>query len=72
MRMSIIGGGIATIYLELRVCVLMSCLECNLHLETCVCVCVRLLMSMLGGGRTFLAIKERHISIIIQMSSEST
>ena len=50
---------------------LMSCFECNLHLETCVCVCVCLLMSMLGGGKT-LAIKERHISIIIQMSSEGT
>ena len=59
-------------YIHYNLCVLMSCLECNLHLETCVCVCVCLLMSMLGGGRTFLAIKERHISIIIQMSSEST
>ena len=55
---------------------LMSCLEWhshNLHLETCVCVCVCSCQCLVGrNGRTFLAIKERHISIIIQMSSKST
>ena len=49
MRISMIGG-IATISILNRECVLMSCLEWhshNLHFETCVRVC--LLMSMLGG-----------------------
>ena len=49
--MSMLGGGIATISILNHECVCaMSCLEWyshNLHLETCVCVC--LLMSMLGG-----------------------
>ena len=63
------------LYLEPWVCVLMSCLEWhshNLHFETCVCVCVCSCQCLVGrNGRTFLA-KERQISIIIQMSSEST
>ena len=72
MRISMIGG-IATISILNRECVLMPCLEWhshNLHFETCVC----LLMSMLGGEEweDLLGYKKIHISIIIQMSSEST
>ena len=50
---------------------LMSCLECNLHLETCVCVCVFAHVNA-WWGEDLLGYKERHIAIIIQMSSEST
>ena len=76
MRMSMIGGGIATISILNRECV------CLFHawsgiatISTLkrVCVCVCSCQCLVGrNGRTFLAINERNISIIIQMSSEST
>ena len=74
--MSMLGGGIATISILNHECV---CLchawsgIATISTLKLVCVCVCSCQCLVGrNGRTFLAIKERHISIIIQMSSKST
>ena len=71
VRMSMIGGGIATISILNCECAWSGIATISTLKRVCVCVCS--CQCLVGrNGRTFLAINERHISIIIQMSSEST
>ena len=76
MRMSMIGGGIATISILNRECVCLCHAWSGIATISTlkrVCVCSCQCQCLVGRNeRTFLAINERHISIIIQMSSEST
>ena len=72
--MSMLGGGIATIFILNHECVCLCHAWSGIAtISTLKLVCACSCQCLVGrNGRTFLAIKERHISIIIQMSSEST
>ena len=72
VRMSMIGGGIATISILNRECVCLCHAWSGIATIStlklvCVCVCVCSCQCLVGRNeRTFLAIKERHTSIIIK------